>query len=60
MQCGFHGVGLQMYVLCGFSGSQHLKYMSLVTLVVQNAALALSMRYARTRQGHMFMSSTGE
>lgn len=38
--------------------NQFLKYTSLVTLTVQNAALALSMRYARTRSGHMFLSST--
>ncbi|OXA52478.1 UDP-N-acetylglucosamine transporter [Folsomia candida] len=42
----------------GSKSNHRLKYLSLVTLIVQNAALALSMRYARTRQGHMFMSST--
>lgn len=36
-----------------------MKYISLVTLTVQNAALGLSMRYARTRVGDMFLSSTG-
>lgn len=35
-----------------------LKYVSLVTLTVQNALLGLSMRYARTRDGEMFLSST--
>ncbi|KDR22734.1 hypothetical protein L798_14980, partial [Zootermopsis nevadensis] len=35
-----------------------LKYTSLVTLTLQNAVLGLSMRYARTRSGDMFMSST--
>nr|CAG4646398.1 EOG090X098P [Macrothrix elegans] len=35
-----------------------MKYISLVTLTVQNAALGLSMRYARTRPGNMFLSST--
>ena len=35
-----------------------LQYVSLVTLTVQNALLALSMRYARTRPGEMFQSST--
>ncbi|XP_046463413.1 UDP-N-acetylglucosamine transporter-like isoform X2 [Daphnia pulex] len=35
-----------------------MKYISLVTLTVQNAALGLSMRYARTRVGDMFLSST--
>nr|CAG4645645.1 EOG090X098P [Lynceus sp. MCZ IZ 141354] len=36
----------------------NMKYVSLVTLTVQNAALGLSMRYARTRPGDMFLSST--
>lgn len=35
-----------------------LKYTSLVTLTLQNAVLGLSMRYARTRSGDMFLSST--
>jgi len=35
-----------------------LKYTSLVTLTLQNAILGLSMRYARTRSGDMFLSST--
>nr|CAG4647202.1 EOG090X098P [Megafenestra aurita] len=38
--------------------SDKMKYISLVTLTVQNAALGLSMRYARTRSGDMFLSST--
>ncbi|XP_033218280.1 UDP-galactose translocator-like [Belonocnema kinseyi] len=38
--------------------AQHLKYISLVTLTVQNALVGLSMRYARTRSGDMFLSST--
>ncbi|KAG7204905.1 hypothetical protein KM043_005300 [Ampulex compressa] len=38
--------------------SQALKYVSLVTLTLQNAMLGLSMRYARTRPGDMFLSST--
>ncbi|XP_046626328.1 UDP-galactose translocator [Neodiprion virginianus] len=37
---------------------QFLKYISLVTLTLQNAVLGLSMRYARTRSGDMFLSST--
>lgn len=37
---------------------QTLKYISLVTLTLQNAVVGLSMRYARTRSGHMFLSST--
>lgn len=42
------------------SGSTNtLKYISLITLTVQNALLGLSMRYARTREGDMFVSSTG-
>ncbi|XP_055373865.1 UDP-N-acetylglucosamine transporter [Condylostylus longicornis] len=35
-----------------------LKYVSLVTLTLQNAVLGLSMRYARTRPGDIFLSST--
>lgn len=35
-----------------------LKYTSLVVLTLQNAILGLSMRYARTRSGDMFLSST--
>ncbi|XP_014097981.2 UDP-N-acetylglucosamine transporter [Bactrocera oleae] len=35
-----------------------LKYISLITLTLQNAILGLSMRYARTRQGDIFISST--
>ncbi|XP_066593160.1 UDP-N-acetylglucosamine transporter isoform X2 [Prorops nasuta] len=40
-------------------GNSHLlKYISLITLTVQNALVGLSMRYARTRSGDMFLSST--
>lgn len=39
---------------------QLLKYVSLVTLTLQNALVGLSMRYARTRSGDMFLSSTGK
>ncbi|XP_058804547.1 UDP-galactose translocator [Phymastichus coffea] len=35
-----------------------LKYSSLVILTLQNALVGLSMRYARTRSGDMFLSST--
>ncbi|KAH1022699.1 hypothetical protein HUJ04_012054 [Dendroctonus ponderosae] len=35
-----------------------LKYVSLVTLTLQNSLLGLSMRFARTRDGDMFISST--
>ncbi|XP_076284768.1 UDP-galactose transporter isoform X2 [Lasioglossum baleicum] len=38
--------------------NQVLKYVSLVTLTLQNALVGLSMRYARTRSGDMFLSST--
>ncbi|XP_012350252.1 UDP-galactose translocator [Apis florea] len=37
---------------------QILKYVSLITLTLQNALVGLSMRYARTRSGDMFLSST--
>ncbi|OAD55156.1 UDP-galactose translocator, partial [Eufriesea mexicana] len=37
---------------------QTLKYVSLITLTLQNALVGLSMRYARTRSGDMFLSST--
>ncbi|XP_035720953.1 UDP-galactose translocator-like [Vespa mandarinia] len=40
-----------------FNG-QTLKYVSLVTLTLQNALVGLSMRYARTRSGDLFISST--
>ncbi|XP_042202943.1 UDP-N-acetylglucosamine transporter-like isoform X2 [Homarus americanus] len=39
-------------------GNTALKYVSLVTLTVQNSAVALSMRYARTRPGDMFIASS--
>lgn len=39
---------------------QTLKYVSLVTLTLQNALVGLSMRYARTRSGDLFLSSTGK
>jgi len=35
-----------------------IRWVSLVVLIVQNAALVLIMRYARTRSGHMFLSTT--
>lgn len=37
----------------------NLKYISLLTLTVQNCMVSLSMRYARTRDGPIFFSSTG-
>jgi len=40
------------------AANQTLKYLSLVTLTGQNAVLGLSMRYARTRPGDMFISTT--
>ena len=36
----------------------NLKYASLVCLVLQNAALILTMRYVRTRPGEKFFSTT--
>lgn len=36
------------------------RYVSLITLTLQNAILGLSMRYARTRPGDLFLSSTGK
>lgn len=38
----------------------YIKYVSLVILTLQNAALGLSMRYARTRDVEMFSSAAGE
>ncbi|XP_059143168.1 UDP-N-acetylglucosamine transporter-like [Physella acuta] len=38
--------------------STYLKYISLVLLTVQNALLILVMRYVRTREGEMFLSSS--
>ena len=38
--------------------SRHLKYVSLVVLAIQNAALIIVMRYVRTRPGDMFASTT--
>jgi len=38
--------------------SQNLKYLSLLTLTVQNSAVSLCMRYAKTREGDIFFSST--
>ena len=35
-----------------------IRWVSLVVLVVQNASLVLVMRYARTRPGNMFISTT--
>ncbi|KOC71103.1 UDP-N-acetylglucosamine transporter [Habropoda laboriosa] len=50
---------LIFYLQIYFTGSgQALKYISLVTLTLQNALVGLSMRYARTRSGDMFLSST--
>lgn len=35
-----------------------LKWVSLVTLTLQNAVLSVGMRYARTQPGELFLSST--
>lgn len=40
------------------TNGQTLKYISLITLTLQNALVGLSMRYARTRPGDLFLSST--
>lgn len=40
------------------SRKSSLKVITLVTLTLQNAMVALSMRYARTRPGDMFIAST--
>jgi len=42
----------------GNSQDNNLKYLSLITLTGQNAVLGLSMRYARTRPGDMFIPTT--
>ena len=47
-------------ILTEHANNNSLKYISLVILTLQNAVLALSMRYARTRSGDMFLSSTGK
>lgn len=39
--------------------SGFIKYVSLAILTIQNAALGLSMRYARTRDVEMFSSTAG-
>ncbi|GAB1599196.1 UDP-galactose translocator-like isoform X1 [Argonauta hians] len=38
--------------------SKSMKYFSLISLTLQNALLALVMRYVRTRTGDLFMSTT--
>lgn len=48
-----------MFILAELN-SQNLKYLSLVTLTVQNSAVSLCMRYAKTRDGDIFFSSTGK
>jgi len=35
-----------------------IRWVSLAVLIIQNAALVLVMRYARTRPGNMFLSTT--
>ncbi|XP_074100608.1 UDP-galactose transporter [Cotesia typhae] len=40
------------------NSNQTLKYVSLITLTLQNALVGLSMRYARIRPGDMFLSTT--
>lgn len=38
----------------------YIKYVSLAILTIQNAALGLSMRYARIRDVEMFYSTAGK
>lgn len=44
----------------GLSNPNSLKYVSLLTLTVQNSAVSLCMRYSKTRDGDIFFNSTGE
>ena len=44
--------------LSSVGSPRHLKYLSLVLLTLQNAALMVVMRYVRVRPGDMFVSST--
>lgn len=42
---------------CVMSGDELLKYGALVVLVLQNSALALTMRYSRTHSnGHLYIA----
>lgn len=59
IECLMHWNELKIFLFFSDGNSHALKYISLVTLTVQNALLGLSMRYARTREGDMFLSSTG-
>ena len=45
---------------CVLPTDNSMKYFSLVTLTVQNAALGLCTRHVRTRPGDMFLSTAGE
>ena len=47
------------YIVCNLFLATIMKYTSLVVLTLQNTALVLVMRYARTRPGPMFLSSVG-
>ena len=49
---------LPNFILNDFAG--YIKYVSLAILTIQNAALGLSMRYARTREVEMFSSTAGK
>ena len=42
----------------GGKTSSSLKYWALGVLVVQNASLILTIRYSRTQEGDMYISST--
>ena len=54
----------QHYMMCDraflLPTDNAMKYLSLVTLTVQNAALGLCTRYVRTRPGDMFLSTSGK
>jgi len=49
---------LQVETMQSRKHKSSLKLITLVTLTLQNAMVALSMRYARTRTGDMFIAST--
>jgi len=54
MFCWWHVLCVQLIAVT----PRHLKYISLVVLALQNAALIIVMRYVRTRPGDMFASTT--
>ncbi|KAM8919598.1 UDP-galactose translocator-like, partial [Pelodytes ibericus] len=58
LQAGMRESGEQLVRAAGDRGNRRLKYLSLAVLVVQNASLILSIRYARTLPGERFFSTT--